>query len=335
MNASNRIVAGRPATAKTACRICHAGHSGATISVPEMMFGTREQFDYFACAACGTLQVAELPADLSRYYGGSTYYSFNRTANQTRTRRIVKSLIAGQMVGRPERYPTGSTVMDRLRRGAEPWIATVPGLTRRSRILDVGSGEGARLRALAEMGFTNLTGVDPFLPYEQAGRREGGFHLVQAHLGDLDGRYDLVMMHHSLEHAPDPASLLCDAAGRLADAGKILVRIPILQDAIWQEYGVNWSQIDAPRHLHLFTMQGFIDFSACLGLSCVARGCDGQGWSLAWSEAYRRGVPMARTDGRKNDLPLSRAELDACDRRAACLNAAGQGDQAYFVLEAA
>ena len=50
------------------CRICGNADGNTAYDVREMMFGTREIFRYFRCAACGCLQIAEVPADLSAYY---------------------------------------------------------------------------------------------------------------------------------------------------------------------------------------------------------------------------------------------------------------------------
>src|SRR4051812_28988462 len=61
--------------ADIACRVCGHPASGSLLSVREMMFGSKERFDYFECAACGCLQIATIPDDLARHYG-SGYYSF-------------------------------------------------------------------------------------------------------------------------------------------------------------------------------------------------------------------------------------------------------------------
>ncbi len=38
-----------------------------------MMFGTRESFTYQLCTACGSLQISDIPDDLSRYYPQGYY----------------------------------------------------------------------------------------------------------------------------------------------------------------------------------------------------------------------------------------------------------------------
>ena len=56
------------------CRICGNTEKNLIHKAQEMMFGTRDEFDYLECSACGTLQIVEIP-DLSCYYPRD-YYSF-------------------------------------------------------------------------------------------------------------------------------------------------------------------------------------------------------------------------------------------------------------------
>ena len=318
-----------------ACRICGAEEICERVTAREMMFGSREEFDYFRCASCGTLQIAEIPDDLGRSYESSVYYSFNNYTPDPLWKNLLKRWAAVGLVGNPSAYPHGNGIADRIRRGAEPWIATIPGLTFDSAILDVGCGEGARLEKLAKLGFANLTGIDAFLPSEREGKTPGGVELIRAELSDHDRRYDCITMHHSLEHVPDPKALLAASRDRLYPRGKIFVPLPLLQEEIWEKYGADWAQIDAPRHLYLFTPDGFVDFARRAGLQTLDHGTDTLGWSLAWSEAWARDIPANNPDGSANRLPFTRSEIDAFEAEAKSLNARGKGDQGYFVLEPA
>ena len=316
------------------CRICAGSLGSETYHPREMMFGTGEVFDYVLCAECSTLQIADIPDDLAQYYSGAAYYSFNQSRAEAGWKTALKRIAAGGMIGRPEAYPSGKGFIDKIRRGAEPWTAHVAGLTRDSAILDVGCGEGARLQALARLGFTNPTGIDLFLPDEKVGK-SGGINLIAGDLAEHAGMYDCITMHHSLEHVPDPAALLTAASERLKPGGAIYVRVPLFQPDIWAEHGVNWAQIDPPRHLYLFSRRAFLDMAKRAGLTCERHGTDTLGWSLAWSKAYASDIPMYGENGAANPLPFTPEELTAFDRTADALNAAGKGDQGYFVLRAA
>ena len=59
------------------CRLCRATGPHQSFAVREMMFGTREQFQYFSCAACDTLQIHSPLSgeELGRHYPAD-YYSY-------------------------------------------------------------------------------------------------------------------------------------------------------------------------------------------------------------------------------------------------------------------
>ena len=119
------------------CRIC-GGKSGAErFTAREMMFGTREKFDYVLCNECSTLQIAEIPDELGKYYQGSTYYSFNQLSDEPSWKTALKRFASASMVGKPSAFPKGNSLLDRVRRGAEPWTAHIAGLKRNSAILDL------------------------------------------------------------------------------------------------------------------------------------------------------------------------------------------------------
>ncbi len=305
------------------------------ISVDEMMFASGESFEYVRCNQCRTVQIAEIPKDLARYYRSENYYSFQAQQRGPLFKAMLKRAAARGMVGQPAKYPRTNGLMDRIRRGAEPWIATVEGLTLNASILDVGCGGGTRLDALASIGFLNLTGIDAFLPPEREVSGAAGVRLFREEIEDHEGQYDLIMMHHSLEHGIDPLAMLEAARKRLNQGGAIFVRIPLLQDEIWQKYGRYWAQLDAPRHLYLWPHDAFIGLARRAGLICIGHGTDTLGWSLAWSEAYSRGIPMHNENGTANSLPFDKAQLAEFDRKARELNAVGKGDQGYFVLKSA
>lgn len=314
------------------CRICGSENLIDRVNVREMMFGSRELFEYVRCGDCRSLQIAVIPADLSQYYSSDTYYSFNNRKAEPFWKGLLKRWVAGRMIGNPESIWRNNPIFARIGRNAEPWIAHIEGLTHDSSILDFGCGEGARLERLALLGFSNLTGIDAFLPEERAGTNSAGVTLIRGELAEHDGRYDCITMHHSLEHIPEPGALLSKARALLKPGGSILVRLPLLQDDIWSRFGANWAQVDAPRHLHLFTVDSFLALAARSGLQCVAKGTDMLGWSLAWSTAWAQDIPCNNPDGSPNELPLDKARLAAFDSEAQRLNARNEGDQGYFVL---
>lgn len=308
------------------CRVCGNRSGNRPFVAREMMFGLRETFDYFECRACGCLQIARIPADLSKYYPHE-YYSF-------RTPSRLKILIKGPWLSDPFAWGTA------LKRGLcfLPFVRLMPEWMSRARlergqaVLEVGSGNGARLLAMRRAGFTDLTGIDPFLARESLER--DGVKVLRRELKDVSRRFDLVMLHHSLEHMPDQLGTLRESRRVLKPGGAILIRIPIAAHA-WKRYGPDWVQLDAPRHLYLHTVGSLKIVADQAGLVVADMFFDSDAFQFWGSEQYARDIPLR--DPRSYDespwrSSFSRAQIAAWERQARDLNGRGEGDSAAFYL---
>ena len=79
-------MAGEPSADQIACAICDNRHGNSIHLAREMMFGLRESFRYLECAACGCVQLLEVPDDFATYYP-PTYYSF---ASESRLKAVLR-----------------------------------------------------------------------------------------------------------------------------------------------------------------------------------------------------------------------------------------------------
>ena len=50
------------------CKVCQNSEHNKTFIAREMMFGVRDEFEYFECSNCGCVQIAEVPSNLAKYY---------------------------------------------------------------------------------------------------------------------------------------------------------------------------------------------------------------------------------------------------------------------------
>src|SRR5579859_5298702 len=86
------------------CRVCGGGDVTEWLYPREMMFGLREQFAYFRCSLCGSLQLADVPPDMSKYYPAN-YYSYTPMETQSVPwkksikRRILYPLMTAYKLG--------------------------------------------------------------------------------------------------------------------------------------------------------------------------------------------------------------------------------------------
>jgi SAM-dependent methyltransferase len=297
--------------------------------VREMMIGLRERFRYGECPSCGCLQLLDPPADLSRYYQDG-YYSFERDpeALHRGLRRWYRAFRDGYaFTGRGAIGRAIAKLFPYRYGNVAEWLA-ITGTTAESPILDVGCGSGELVYDLAARGFCNVQGIDPFLSRERT--FDLGVRISKRGIDEVDGRFHLIMFHHSLEHIPDQHQALKAAADLLEPGGYCLVRIPTVSSWAWEAYREDWVQIDAPRHFVLHSRQSLRELGQQVGLTLEEVRYDSTELQFVGSELYRRDVPLRERAGK-----FSRREIRAFRRHAAALNQAGSGDQAAFYLRKA
>jgi SAM-dependent methyltransferase len=313
------------------CRICGAPTS-RTVVAHEMMFGTRDAFDYHECDRCGCVQIAGYPEGMGKYYPAG-YYSFESGAARPARplERWLRRHRARYALGHLD--PVGMA-LDRLRGQLEAyrWLR-VAGATLESSILDVGCGNGFLLANLEKEGFRRLQGVDPFA--SDSARDQGAF-VIKRSLAEVTHHPDFVLMSHSLEHMPDQAGVFRALAEVAGDHTWLCIRVP-LANAAWQRYGVDWVQLDPPRHFYLHTERSLRLLAERAGFDIVRTDYDSSGLQFWGSEQIRRGIPFADERGHAVALGgrgtvFSPSEIAAWEAEAIELNHRAMGDQATFYL---
>ena len=188
------------------------------------------------------------------------------------------------------------------------------------------------MRTLSAFGFKNLTGADPFIERDL---HFPGVNIYRKSFAELDGIFDLIMLHHSFEHLPDPQEALRQIHRLLAVNGIVLIRIPVVNYA-WERYGVNWVQLDPPRHLFLFTERAFRMVAEKAGFAVAKVVYDSGAFQFHGSEQYAMDIPMndPRSFRGADDASIfTQGQIDDWTRMAAELNDQGRGDQACFYLK--
>jgi SAM-dependent methyltransferase len=318
------------------CRICGNSEENRIHIAREMMFGTRDEFNYLECAGCGTVQIVEVP-ELGRYYPPD-YYSLSEDKElniaTTFRRRLAAKLIGKHLV-------TGRSWLGARLAARRPYIVDefprslrepILRLRRESRVLDFGCGYGQMLQTLHYFGFRHLTGADAFIETDII--YPFGVKILKRTLAELEPAFDLIMLHHSFEHLPDPRHTLSQLHRLLDDDGAVLIRLPLASFA-WEKYGVNWVQLDPPRHLFLYTEKSFRQLIAEAGFDVVKVVYDSEAFQFFGSERYLMNIPMndPRSFRGPNETNIfSQKQFDDWILLAQKLNAEGRGDQACFYL---
>lgn len=329
------------------CRVCGSDAEHPTFTCREMMFGTREQFEYFQCRSCGCLQISTVPGSLAKYY--PTEFSAHNLPKEARppTSRIwglvrkqrfrialfqkyrgLNRLLRCFVDSPAELHDTPNDVTSVLE------VLTKAGVSGfNARVLDVGCGAYSYwLASLEGLGFTNLVGIDPLISKDE---RQRGVRILKKELAQVSGQFDLITLHHSLEHIPDQIGILSQVAERLAPRGVCVIRIPIVSSRIWEEYGTDWVELDAPRHLYLHSRRSMSILSRSCGLEIFDVMYDSTAFEFYGSELYRNDIPLTdeRSPWRNADSDLfSPQQMAEFQARALAANREGKGGRAAFFL---
>ncbi len=317
---------------KLSCLICGNAIGNRVLIAKEMMFGSRDEFEYLECAQCGCLQISNPPKEMSKYYP-SDYYtpeSVSRKALSKRERvlgRFAENGLIGSsgifVVLLGILYPN-SSLPKSLRRAR---------VTPNSRILEVGCGQGALLLTFRKWGFKNVAGVDPYCHT----KTHKDLTIINTDFDHLpeDGKFECIIFDHSFEHIANQQATIDKVSRFLSNEGFCILRIPVKSDYIWHRYGVDWVQLDAPRHFFLHTFKSLAILTKKSGLIMEDAIFDSTEFQFWGSELYKRGIPLKTLNSQLIN-PIGRVfttkDLAEYRKLAAKLNRIREGDQASFIF---
>lgn len=275
------------------CKICSSEEDHKSYVFEEQMIGLYHKFDYFRCSVCGCLQIKKFPENLPQYYGEG-YYSFRKNPSRHFNKPFInlaaRILFGAALKGRdillnplaPDKLFGFWTKFQAIGRTH---------VTKRSKILDVGSGSGSVVYAMGCIGFRNVKGIDPFI--DDAIHYENGVSVLKEDLTSHDSNdYDLIMMHHSFEHMANPHEVFENIPKKLASNGVCLIRIPTISSSLFEKYGANWVGIDAPRHLFIHSKESIEHLAKMNNLKIDSIVYDSTPFQFWGSELYNRRIAL-------------------------------------------
>jgi len=296
------------------CKICNNDNNNRIYSLREMMFGTRHLFDYLECSRCGTIQLLNPPDDLNAYYPDD-YYAYTTLNRSGKLRNILKR-IRWKLYGYFDIKPFRPLYGDWLKRA---------NVKLEDKIADIGCGNGQILYEMCASGFKNLVGIDPLI--EESEYINPSLALLKKNIYEIEDTFDFIMMHHSFEHMDKPQKVLQKINELLKPGKQLLIRIPISDGEAWETYGVNWVQLDPPRHIFVHSIKSIQLLAAQTGFEITQIIHDSTAFQFWASEAIRNDIPTT-----KAQATLTKNELNQYNKQAQQLNREGKGDQACFYL---
>lgn len=120
------------------------------------------------------------------------------------------------------------------------------------RILDVGCGPGFLLSAVGE-GWEKH-GVEVSALAAEHARAHGRIHNgLLAEAAYPDGHFDVVVLHHVIEHVADPSALLREIRRVLAEDGLLILATPNFDSGCARRFGERYRLLHDKTHITLFS----------------------------------------------------------------------------------
>jgi SAM-dependent methyltransferase len=311
------------------CEICGNEKDNKKVQIKEMMFGTRDEFNYFECSKCGCLQIAKIPKNIGKYYP-KNFYSFNDNISENSVKRYLRmrrneyAYFKRGLVGRFMNKIYPPYFFDKLKQFE---------INLNSRILDVGCGSGRLIYSFKGLGFKNLTGIDPYAD-KTVNSKE--LKILQKTIYDMDGHYDLIILKNVFEHQHYQLKTLSKISELLDQNGIAIITIPVKNEYIWNKYGINWVQIDAPRHFFIHTIESLQILIDEIDLEIKYYIYDSDAFQFWGSEQYENDIPLMSEDSflvnPKRSI-FTNDQLKKFGEEANILNAKELGDHIFLVLE--
>ncbi len=226
-----------------ACDLCGGTSFRARARFTDVQRFGRDAWTLVACDGCGLAFLNPRP---SRDAIGAHYdddYPAHRDGPPAPLRRW--QALAGAA------DPPGPATRLLLRVRQEVAWHVIPRPRGRRRILDVGSGNGALLDVMAQLGW-HTAAVEPSDAAAARARAKG--HEVAVGTAEAlpcpEASFDVVVLWHVLEHTHSPARALAEAHRVLAPGGALHLAVPNCRGLPARAFGRFWAGVEAPRHLY-------------------------------------------------------------------------------------
>jgi SAM-dependent methyltransferase len=163
------------------------------------------------------------------------------------------------------------------------------GLNKQDRILDYGCSKGLFIQYLAEHGYSNCVGFDPYVER---------FKSTEV----LAARYDFVVSLDVIEHAENPREFLLRLVTLLNPRGRLCLETPNAEGIVLADTEEYLHALHVPYHTHIFSQRALTNLSGQHGLESI--GVYNRWYMDSWlpGTARRLFEPLMKFGG--NDLDL-------------------------------
>jgi len=251
-----------------------------------MALGRSDTREQFVCVLCKSNEFQHLVERGDRLISATKtfhYVQCKRCELISLWPKLEKQEVAQYYPEVYDSYITDEAALDKLsqllyRRGLEKKRRTI---TRRKagpgRLLDVGCATGQFLFHMERYGW-QVSGVEPGSQAAAHAREHYHLNVINGELKDAkfpDGFFDVVTLWDVFEHVDDPLASLMEINRIMVEDGLLVLSIPNLSSFDARIFKGHWIGWDAPRHLHLFTLETLETFLSEAGLRLDSARCLG------------------------------------------------------------
>ncbi|WP_170097751.1 class I SAM-dependent methyltransferase [Haloarcula argentinensis] len=135
------------------------------------------------------------------------------------------------------------------------------------RVLDIGMGWGGYLQAMNYWG-AETHGVE----LSEIRRKHVSRNGVDVHesVEDVTGEFDVIALHQTLEHLPDPNKTMVSVGELLQKDGLVHIEVPRIREDPTKENVLKKSGFNPPAHINGFTRDSMLELTKKHGLSPIS-----------------------------------------------------------------
>lgn len=283
------------------------------------------EWTMYKCASCGSGYLDPRPTPETIGLAYESYYTHVKATDHAPLQfraRLMRSLANGYRNYRygTSLYPSSkwgvipAILSSKIRKRFEREARHLEPPLNRSRLLDLGCGDGSFIQYASHIGW-EAYGADPD-PLVVSSLQERGLSVRQGSVEayhDLAGTFDVVTLSHVIEHVHDPREFLNATRLLLKPGGMIWIETPNIQSLGHFIYRQHWRGLEPPRHLCLFSWDSLETLLTNSGFTQPERIPDFSTYirTFSASQAIREGLnpyclpKPARLKNIRDRIPLS------------------------------
>jgi SAM-dependent methyltransferase len=252
--------------------------------IPDKLFGVPGRFCLSICHQCRLAWMNPRPVadEIAQCY--VDYYTHAAaevplaapSRNLSRPRDRLRKMILGAHYGLPLGELTrwewavgrALALVPPLRQRAIYDLSIFPKWTGQGRMVDVGCGNGQFLTRMRSFGWHTI-GVETD-PSAVASAKAVGLDVSLGSLEEVglpSGSADVIVMHHVIEHLPNPATTIAECHRVLASGGRLVIVTPNLESLGHRVFKAHWRGLEQPRHLTIWSMRALRDLLRTAGFN--------------------------------------------------------------------